>query len=283
LRNIPKYHATVLCLCGALALLSGPQTTQLSAEADQTAASFWQEIPSAAFKFEMALVPGNEDANIKPFYIARTELPWEVFDVFVYRLDENDETPTAVDAVTRPTKPYLPPDRGFGHDGYAAISMSFHSAQQFCKWLSHKSGKKYRLPTEAEWEHAALAGASGKYSFGDDVAKLVDFAWFADNAENTPHEIAKKKPNAWGLYDVHGNVAEWCIDKNGGGITCGGSYRDPAEKVTAQSRAKADPAWNASDPQIPKSQWWLADGPFVGFRVVCEIEDVKPQKNAEER
>jgi hypothetical protein len=69
-----------------------------------------------------------------------------------------------------------------------------------------------------------------------------------------------------------GNVQEWCVAPDGTGVTRGGSYRDPADKVNFTHREPNNRAWNASDPQIPKSRWWLADGPFVGFRVVCEVE-----------
>ncbi len=69
-----------------------------------------------------------------------------------------------------------------------------------------------------------------------------------------------------------GNVQEWCIGADGKPVTKGGSYRDPAERLTTTHRAPLSSAWNASDPQMPKSKWWLSDGPFVGFRVVCETE-----------
>lgn len=223
--------------------------------------SYWQEIPAAAFRFEMMPIPGSPDGAIKPFFMSKTEITWEAFDIFVFRLDE-DLKPLDADAVTRPSKPYLPPDRGFGHEGYAAISMSFANAAEFCRWLSARSGRKYRLPTPEEWEYACSAGG--------EAGPLGDYAWFADNAGGTPHPVGTKRPNAWGLFDMRGNVMEWCRDGSGAGVACGGSYKDAAADVTCASRQAANPAWNSSDPQIPKSKWWLADGPFVGFRVVCE-------------
>lgn len=239
---------------------------------------FRQDIPGAAFDFELCPIPGSADGSIAPFFIGTTELTWEAFDVFIYRLDEQAATPPpstpaptpTPDAVTRPSKPYLPPDRGFGHEGFAAISMSHKTATEFCAWLSLRSGRKYRLPTEAEWEHACRAGAAGAYCFGDDPTLLPAHAWFADNALATPHQVATRKPNAWGLFDTHGNVAEWCNAADGTPVARGGSYLDPAAALTAASRRLPDRSWNASDPQVPKSKWWLADAPFVGFRAVCE-------------
>ncbi len=240
---------------------------------------FSQEVPVAAYKIEMLPIPGSTPSAaggeaIKPFYMSRTEVGWEAFDVYIYRLDEEaGKGPKDADAVTRPSKPYLPPDRGFGHEGYAAISMSHKNATEFCKWLSLQTGRNYRLPTEAEWEHAARAGAPVSNPTGNAVpegATLSDCAWFAANAADTPHPVGKKRPNAWGLCDMLGNAAEWVTDKDGKPVAKGGSFRDPAEKLTITARAPMDRAWNASDPQIPKSKWWLSDGPHIGFRIVCD-------------
>ena len=254
------------------------QQSTVSKSPDRDPKTFRQTIPSAAYTFEMLPIVGDSTHGIKPFWIAKTETTWDAFDVYVYRLDEQQpaqssdaktESPKS-DAVTRPTKPYLPPDRGFGHEGFAAISMSHHNAEEFCKWLSQKSGRRYRLPTEQEWEWACRAGSSGESGLGDDVSTLGEYAWFKDNAEGVPHEVGKRKPNAWGLCDMHGNVAEWVDGRDGKPVLKGGSYRERAENLKIEARVPSDPAWNASDPQIPKSKWWLADAPFVGFRVVCE-------------
>ncbi len=236
-------------------------------------APFAQKVAGTAYEFQMIPIPGDPSQKIAPFWIGQTELGWEAFDAFVYGADLKDAKERSdADAITRPTKPYLPPDRGFGHEGYAAISMSYKNAATFCEWLSKKSGKHYRLPTEAEWELACRAGSKSAYSFGDDVKELADYAWFKDNGDNKTHPIAQKKPNAFGLFDMHGNVLEWCTDAAGQPIAKGGSYNDEAPKLAVSARAKTDPAWNRSDPQIPKSKWWLSDGPFVGFRVVCESD-----------
>ncbi len=245
---------------------------------------FAQDIPTAAFKIEMKPIPGSTspDGPIKPFWMSATEITWEAYDVFAYRLDEPDDAP--YDAATRPTKPYLPPDRGFGHEGYAAISTTHKSVTKFCEWLSAKSGKKYRLATEDEWEHACRAGAAPalKFAHGDDESTLADFAWFKANAAGMPHPVGKKKPNAWGLFDMHGNVREWVNGREGKPITKGGCYLDAPAGLEIKARAAQDRSWNQTDPQIPKSTWWLSDGPFAGFRIVCEADPTDVTKPAKD-
>lgn len=269
--------------------------------------AFKQMVPATAFEFEMLPIPGDEAKGIKPFYMAKTELTWEAFDVWVYSLDVPSDAPAAAvpgnggsdqpataqkpaesakdnvtlppDAVSRPSKPYLPPDRGFGHEGYAVICVTHKGATEYCKWLSAKTGRKYRLPTRAEWQHAARAGVKeGDVGYVTGVAEdqLLEFAWLRDNAEEKPHAVGSKKANSWGLHDMIGNVQEWVMHEDGKPVTIGGSYRTKAADISIDKFAKNNSAWNASDPQVPKSPWWLADGPFIGFRIVCEqAEEVK--------
>lgn len=240
-------------------------------------------VADTAVEYEMVYVPAGEvkvtidgqekTVKVGPFWIGKTELPWEIYDIYVFNLDEQGVN-AAADAVTRPSRPYIPPDRGFGHAGYPAISMTTQGATKFCEWLSAKTGRKYRLPTVAEWRLAALAGTTGEYAF-DDPSKIDDYAWTETNSPEKTQPIGQKKPNALGMLDVHGNAMEWCRTMDGKGfVACGGSYYSTPEDSTAYSTAEQDWEWNMTDPQIPKSPWWLSDASWVGMRIICEDETV---------
>lgn len=281
-RRLRHALACAACVFAAALAAAQPVTATTPAQPATTAAPasappapFRQSLPASAFAFEMMPIPASADGSIKPFWIGATELTWEAMDIFVYRLDE-EAAPPGVDAVSRPSKPYIPPDRGFGHEGYAAISISFESAQAFCAWLSAHTGRRYRLPTEAEWEHAARCGAPRDAALPAGVTPetLGEFAWTRDNADFTPHPVAKKKPSAWGLHDMLGNVQEWTIAPDATGVCKGGSYKTHAKDLSIGARSVQDAAWNASDPQVPKSRWWLSDAPFVGLRLVCDSPEV---------
>ncbi len=218
---------------------------------------------------ELAMQPIPAGGGVGAFWMSSTEITWDMYDAFVFAMERPENEPDPPDAFSRPSKPYILMDRGFGHRGYPVISVSFRGANEFCRWLSARTGRPFRLPTGAEWEHAARAGAAG-----DAPANLEEVAWFRANstAQNRPstHPVGTKAPNAWGLHDVHGNAAEWTVGADGTGVLRGGSFRDRAADLAFTAQVPDRPEFNATDPQIPRSVWWLADGPFAGFRVVCD-------------
>ena len=95
------------------------------------------------------------------------------------------------------------------------VCISWNDAVAYCEWLSEQTGAQYSLPTEAEWESACRAESETAYCFEDDKKLLKEYAWYAKNAERRTHPVGQKKPNAWGLHDMHGNVLEWVQDRYG--------------------------------------------------------------------
>ena len=192
--------------------------------------------------------------------------------------------------------PRLDADHYSGHPhyrGWARVTGCLESVGRpvlsfpgimYCKWLYNSTGIFYRLPTEAEWEYACRAGES------TDPINLNEYAYFKDNSGSKFHKVAQLKPNAWGLYDMLGNVSEWTLDQYNAGayqklldktknpttpvasrhprVTRGGSYLDDAKELRCANRIPSSADWNKRDPQIPKSRWWLTDGMGVGFRIV---------------
>ncbi|MCH2131501.1 MAG: SUMF1/EgtB/PvdO family nonheme iron enzyme, partial [Pirellulaceae bacterium] len=120
--------------------------------------------------------------------------------------------------------------------------VSWNDAVEFCRQLSEQEGVEYRLPTEAEWEYACRAGTTTAYSFGDDASQLGKYAWFKGNSDDTTYPVGKKLPNGWGLYDMHGNVWEWCQDARGGSrVLRGGAFDIQAGNVRAADRYSLEP------------------------------------------
>ena len=245
--------------------------------------------------------------EIASFWMASTETTWNLYQRFVDRdidghfLQKNDQAlvDLDIDAISGATTPYVDMSFGMGTDDYPAIGMTQKAAVQFCKWLSALTGNFYRLPTEAEWEYACRAGSQTAYSHGNDATELELYAWFEKNSNGKYHKVGQKKPNVWGLYDMHGNVAEWTLDQYEVGAykklpkikwnkplktypkaVRGGSWIDSADKLRSAARRGSDSQWKMRDPQIPKSEWWHTDAPFVGFRIVRPYQT--PSKKEQE-
>ncbi len=153
--------------------------------------------------------------------------------------------------------------------------LTWLSATAYCKWLSEGEGKTFRLPTEAEWEYACRAGSNAKYCFGDDASELGDYAWYKENSEKVTHDVGLKKPNAWGLHDMHGNIWEWCVDRyaeNYAEVSNDGSAYMVASERGMVLRGGA---WSGI-PDNLRSYSRINLGAssrnyFVGFRVVVEL------------
>jgi formylglycine-generating enzyme required for sulfatase activity len=291
---------------------------------------YTETIPGTMVQFEMVPLPGGEfpmgspptepghqpdeapvyQARIEPFWMGRHEVTWNEYELFMYPLEER-RTRTAMgydttldersDAVTRPTAPYVEMSFGMGKDGYPAISMTQHAANKYCQWLSAKTGHFYRLPTEAEWEYACRAGTTTAYSFGEDSSQLGEFAWYADNSDFKYQKVGTKKPNPWGLHDMHGNVAEWTLDQYdpdyyqlfAGTVADnpwnravsayphavrGGSWDDDPERLRSAARRASHPDWKMQDPQLPKSVWYHTDAQFLGLRIVRPLRVPPPEE-----
>lgn len=243
----------------------------------QKLASFVETLPNSAVRIQMIAIPGGtikmgtRSITVKPFWIAKTETPWEAFDAFTASGKPSpayDQTEFPADAVARPSKSYILPDLGWGHNGYPAMNLSFTSVEMFCRWLAATTKKKYRLPTEEEWEFVCRDGLGGNFKW--DKALVDKLAWHAGNAKGVTHSIGKKLPNKFGVYDLFGNAGEWGTDTKGEPVLCGGTFQDPATAMVPTTRRRWAPKWQETDPQMPKSRWWLSDAPFAGFRLVCE-------------
>jgi formylglycine-generating enzyme required for sulfatase activity len=264
-----------------------------------------QPIPAGTFTIGS---PANEKGRspdegpqakvaLPAFWIGQREVTWNEYEVFMFATDAaGNASKTESDAVSHPTKPYVEMSFGMGTDGFPAISMTHHAANKYCEWLSAQTGHFYRLPTEAEWEYAARAGTTTAYFWGDDAAQVGEYAWFFENAPNYQYaKIGLKKPNPWGLYDIYGNVVEWCLDQyyadtyaKAGGIldgskwvpsktpyphvVRGGSYDDDSDMLRSAFRRGSESEWKAQDPQLPKSIWYHTDAKWLGFRIIRPLE-----------
>ena len=245
-------------------------------------------------KFQMGNNSGKDDekplheVTVNDFWIGKYEITWQQYDAFIYANFDDSQFQEAstlerlgIDAVSGATPPYVDMSFNMGKGNSPAVNMTQYAALMYCKWLTSKTGVFYRLPTEAEWEYVCKKGNTDKDN-------LNDISWYAENSNEKYEKTGSKKANALGIHDLLGNVSEWVLDQYDPNfykhspennpwnmptelyprVLRGGSWKDTADKVCCTSRQASNPKLKRRDPQIPKSNWWHTDAPFIGFRVV---------------
>jgi formylglycine-generating enzyme len=289
-----------------------------------------ETIPGTEVSFRMVPIPGGTfrmgssadeadrettegpcfEVAVEPFWMAAHELTWEEYKRYMAACDLFNAMAAArirpvtpeneADAVTAPSNLYDPTTTFTnGEDPrQPAVTMTQFAARQYTGWLSGLTGDFYRLP----------ARSSSPWSCGDEADTLAAVAWFADNADDTTHPVGELEPNAFGLYDMHGNAAEWVIDQLAedgyasqaagsqplatadaiawpteleGRVIRGGAYYDDADRCrSAARRGSEDEAWKEIDPNLPKSPWWYTEEPAlgVGMRLVRPLSSVSREE-----
>jgi len=294
---------------------------------------YTDQIPGTDVTFEMIPIPGGEflfgspeeegeregdegpqvRVRVPPMWVAKEEIRWAEYRRFMdlygffKRFQALDVRPVTdanrVDAITAPTELYEPSFTFYygEEDEQPAVTMTRYAAMQYTKWLSRTTGRQYRLPTEAEWEYACRGGTTTAYSWGDDSDEVGEHAWYFENCDEGPGKGSQKKPNPFGLYDMHGRVAEWTMDgydeqgygdlpqdrvldvfevvrwpeSASPGVVRGGSWEMEAPQLRSAARlASDDSEWKSEDPNYPKSPWWFTSDPArgVGFRLFRSYE-----------
>jgi len=307
--------------------------------------NFTETIPGTIVSFSMKAIPGGsfkigspenealrrpdegpqKEVKISPFFVAEIEVSWDEYLAFYSATavqgrttdTEGSRTKSDVDAISGPTPPYGQPDQNWGLGTRPAITMSYHSAETYCKWLSKVTGKTYRLPTEAEWEYAARGGSQTPFYFegnpkdfgekgffgklfGSENELINTYVVYSKNSKGRTQEPKAVEANPFGLKNMLGNAAEYCADwyspeayaqlADGSAdpkgpvdgtehVIRGGYFKSEIIDVRSAARnATQSEAWMRTDPQMPKSIWWLSDCNYISFRVVCEYDE-KTGKN----
>lgn len=246
------------------------------------------------------------EVTISPFWMGKHEVTWEQYEPFtdsaLPRLhngnlpdDIREQVINDLDLLARPTQPYIPLSFGMPKKGHPALAMTQHAANKYCQWISYQTGHFYRLPTEAEWEYACRAGQADNSSWGEDPAKAHEYAWFGGGPESHYHKPGLKKPNGWGMHDMHGNVLEWTLDQHVPNrkeffgkdkvidpwikatkpyphVVKGGHWKQNLKQLAASARGQSNPAWKVGCPMAPKNLWYHDTTPWLGMRLV------RPQK-----
>ena len=301
---------------------------------------FTETVPGTSASISMVAIPGGSfrmgsdssepfhrddespvrEVTVSSFFMSEVEVTWNQYWAFYNETMSEGRTPPSVvyannsrpdvDAVTGPTPPFGFPDHGWGMGDRPAITMSHYAAETFCQWLSLKTGRTYRLPTEAEWEYAARGGTDSPYFFEGSPKSFTAsgfwkkfskpstepigrYAIYAANSGDRTQEPSSVEPNPFGLKNMLGNVMEYCsdwysadayasgetVDPKGPSegtehVVRGGNYGDDASQLRCAARSHTEnDAWLKTDPQNPKSIWWYSDIVGIGFRVVCEVPE----------
>jgi formylglycine-generating enzyme required for sulfatase activity len=278
-----------------------------------------ETIPGTSVRFTMIPIPGREltegpqfIVEVPPFWMGRCEVTWgeyrtymDALWVFLERSGEDPQTPAAfgADAVTAPSFLYEPEFVNARVEANRpATGMSQYAARQYTKWISKLIGRFYRIPSESEWEYACRAGTTTPWHSGARSESLEDVAWYVGNAREKTHPVGQKRANAWGLHDMHGNVAEWVMDEvvaegyarqaavpepvhirdaiqwpmrlEPRAVRGGAFYDEPSECRSAARRQSKDRKWNELDANIPPSPHWFMEGEpcGLGFRIVRPLD-----------
>jgi formylglycine-generating enzyme required for sulfatase activity len=215
-----------------------------------------------AGEFQMGSPGSDSDAN-------GSEIPWHRVKITKpFYLSVHEVTQQQYEKVMK-TRPWQGKDYVKEGADYPAVYVNHDDAVEFCRRLSKQEGVEFRLPTEAEWEYACRGGTTTIYSFGDDAARLGQYAWYIKNAwdvgEKYGHRVGQKLSNPWGLYDMHGNVYEWCQDRYGPygsekgvidplgstqgihRVLRGGAFNYPPKKARSANRNNFQPDYRSSD------------------------------------
>lgn len=289
---------------------------------------FHVTIPGSDVTFEMIPIPGGTirlqgdqpsrqrgampdvEVKIAPFWMGRHEVTWDEYHLYCgllqpfkrfeqLRVREVTEE-NKIDSVTAPSvlytvAEYYPATAAKRHwPRHPAVAMTQYGAKQYTKWLSKLTNDFYRLPSEVEWEYACRAGSTTAYCFGEDSAELAEYAWYLQNSGHDTHPVGLKKPNRWGLYDMHGNVSEWVLDQYSGAHAAlqrelsagkppiawptrlhprtvrGGSWNSTARDCRSSTRTGSSEDWQEDEAMYPHSPHWLASSwqRQIGFRLV---------------
>ena len=232
--------------------------------------------------FDLVLVPGDDAEGVAPFYMATQEVRWGMIKRWMYANDllqrnvSANEISKLIKQGLRPTPLYEDPAQMLDvpDDGRPALAMSLLTAKAYCKWLSEKTGRQYRLPTMKEWMHAAKLGGG----LPNDLDKA---AWHGGNhpmdefGKQQSGFVATKAPNSLGIYDMFGNACEWVTGTGKDRVVVGGHFLLPPDKFALDWKAVEDlDIWCADSTQLPPGRFWFNAFYYTGIRLVCEPASV---------